>query len=1250
MKKTLSVFLSLLMLLSVSGLPAWAENAVPEVASYAETVAYVRSQLTARNGSFTFRYTGGDWTEPTLDDLCAYGGDAAAGDYLRLSFRALPQYADNGDGTHTVSAAFYTDEEQEAAVDAYVSDVILGCTAETDYDKAAYIYGYLCDNVQFDLENLYNEEDLLKYTAYGAAVNGRAVCQGFATLFYRLALAAGIDCRIVTGTRSDVKHAWNIVKWNGKWYHVDAACGAQLLDPSGYFMRASLDKYTIVYGNETAQEIKNYPFAAVSEEEIVIGALGYLISYTLNNTTGALTVSGTGDVPDGNYSPLLHSVTSAVFEEGITGIPGAFFEDCLFLKEVSFPASMTGIERSAFYYAPSIETITVDGQNPVFHAAGNCLIKTAEKELYVGCKTSEIPSDGSVTGIGEYAFYCKKIQTVTIPDTVTEIGASAFFGAGLTEITIPGSVTSIGEAAFSSNPLTSVTVGAGLRAEIPENAFFNCPYIGEYCVEGNNGCYSAENGVLYNGDGTVLIRYPAAASAESFEIPDSVTTVSEQAFYGSKNLKSVTVPVSVVSLMPSVFSGCEALESVSFAGDLTQIPDAAFNGCVSLAQVNIPTGVTGIGHDAFASCKALTQIILPDSVTEIDENAFYECTSLDEINIPSGVTVIGIRAFRGCRSLSQIVLPAGLTELGDEAFDYCISLQGDIRVPGSVKTVGMNTFLNCKALTSVTLGSGVLQIGYQAFCGCSSLNAVVVPDSVTSIAERAFAESGATLYGVADSYAQTWAEQQNIPFKLICPISGGLHRAVAEDATEATCTESAYSAGEKCADCGAWLTEPEPIGDPLGHSPAEPVQENRTEPTCTQEGAYDNVVRCSRCGEILSSVHEKLAMIPHADGDHNGYCDDCGANICEHPETVLLNERESTCTENGYSGDTVCAVCGVTLTYGTTVFAPGHSPVLAAEAAAATCVDKGHTAQYVCSACGVVTTESEETPTVGHSDADGGGLCDVCLSPVGCEIFGRCGAHLFWFAADDVLVISGSGNSDSFSGGAPWEPYEDQIETVYIREGVGRVYAAGLRSCPALKTVLKSASARVSGVGVPVVSYAFSDGDALLSGAAEYTLYDLLDTAYLLTFDHAVTSLHFETLTLNAADGAEYTEYDILKNGKIIDENHFRIPDGAALTDVRVAPLGYRSFNAVLDAIGRNPDKNLILNITCTDLLPQELKADADLYTEQIAIRFIDEEPSGDDGNGSFLDWIAEQYQATLAALLGLFKKVVKFFKSIFSK
>ena len=120
--------------------------------------------------------------------------------------------------------------------------------------------------------------------------------------------------------------------------------------------------------------------------------------------------------------------------------------------------------------------ITVESGNPAYHSAGNCLIETATKTLVLGCDFSSIPTDGSVTSIGDYAFAnCIWLKSIAIPNGVTRIGAYAFVGCtGLTSITIPKSARSIGYGAFEyCHGLTNVTI-EGSVTRIDYDAFHGC--------------------------------------------------------------------------------------------------------------------------------------------------------------------------------------------------------------------------------------------------------------------------------------------------------------------------------------------------------------------------------------------------------------------------------------------------------------------------------------------------------------------------------------------------------------------------------------------------------------------------------------------------------------------------------------------------------------------------------------------------------------------------------------------------------
>ena len=269
--------------------------------------------------------------------------------------------------------------------------------------------------------------------------------------------------------------------------------------------------------------------------DVQTGKCGKNVTYSLDTTTGVLTISGTGRMTDYSYY------------------------------------------SSPFRYDTRIRVVTIDY---------------------------------SVTSIGDFAFFnCTSLTSVTIPDSVTSIGYAAFKECrSLTSVTIPNSVTIIWDQAFCfCKSLTSITIPNSVTS-IGESEFSRCTSLTSIEVSGNNKNYSSLDGVLFNKDKSELITYPAGKTDGEYEIPNSVTSIGEDAFDGCSSLASVTIPNSV-----------------------TSIGSSAFCYCTSLSSVTIPDSVTSIDQCVFIYCTSLSSVTIPNSVASIDANAFNDCTSLKDV-------------------------------------------------------------------------------------------------------------------------------------------------------------------------------------------------------------------------------------------------------------------------------------------------------------------------------------------------------------------------------------------------------------------------------------------------------------------------------------------------------------------------------------------------------------------------------------------------------------------------------------------
>ena len=443
-------------------------------------------------------------------------------------------------------------------------------------------------------------------------------------------------------------------------------------------------------------------------------------------------------------------------------------------------------ETPAPSFTEGLQFTIVDGTARVYRYKGT------DTEVIIPTKVTYNGNSYNVTAIGDRAFFeCKKLTSITIPNSVTSIGYGAFdicinltsitipnsvtsfgdhaFGGchSLTSITIPDSVTSIGRAAFCyCTNLTSITI-PGSVTSIGNSAFEGCRSLTSIVVDENNQNYKSIDGNLYTKDGSTLIQYAIGKTETSFTIPNSVISIGYRAFYSCKKLTSITIPDSVTSIGEEAFAACTSLTSISIPNSVTSIGDGAFEVCENLTSITIPKGVKSIGFWAFWECTNLT-IYCEKKLKPIKWHAKWNpdkrpvvwgCESSKrsvapkaspvpsfteglEFSIVDGTAIV--TSYKGTGT--KVIIPATITRkrktykvtaIGERAFAGCINLTS-ITIPNGVTCIWKNAFAGCINLTSITIPNGVTCIWEYTFWGCSSLTSITIPERVTFIGESAF--------------------------------------------------------------------------------------------------------------------------------------------------------------------------------------------------------------------------------------------------------------------------------------------------------------------------------------------------------------------------------------------------------------------------------------------------------------------------------------------------------------------------------
>jgi hypothetical protein len=344
---------------------------------------------------------------------------------------------------------------------------------------------------------------------------------------------------------------------------------------------------------------------------------------------------------------------------------------------------------------------------------------------------------------------------VMVPDaingyTVTTIGGSAFESTSVGTVVLPNSITNIQYEAFLyCAKLTNVTIPSSV-IQVQNFAFLGCPLLDNIAVDSQNAFYSSVDGVLFDKNQTMLLQCPETKTG-TYTIPDTVSSIGSEAFYGCGNLTNVMLGRLVSSVSTGggdMFFNCTNLVAITVNTNspfYTGIGGVLFTKNRSslvlypwsrAGYYTIPDGTTSIGYGAFYTRQGLTGVTIPASLTNITDGAFSSCGNLAALNVdgnnPVFSSIDGV-LFDKTQSTLLLYPPAHPTT--------------SYTIPNSVINIHDSSFVDCEKLTSVTIGASVTNIGSYAFLYCNNLTGFFFLGNPPAADPKAFqGDSGATAY------------------------------------------------------------------------------------------------------------------------------------------------------------------------------------------------------------------------------------------------------------------------------------------------------------------------------------------------------------------------------------------------------------------------------------------------------------------------------------------------------------------------
>ncbi len=512
-------------------------------------------------------------------------------------------------------------------------------------------------------------------------------------------------------------------------------------------------------------------------------------------------------------------------------------------------------------YDNNLEHVTIDEENPYFTTIDGVVYNkevTAIEGYPREKKDTHYDIPDTVEAIPD-SFNLKYVETFDFPKNLKKIGTQAFTNSfdTLKDIILPEGLELIESYAFASVDIENLVIPAGVKVEDYafsfadiQNITINCEMdnLVDVFIEGNIGyatvapglkTISSEDGVIFNGDKTVLLKYCTLNPRTEYVVPEGVKEIAEAAFMYSFILKKITFP--------------DSLEKVNRNG---------FGLAINLEEVNFGKGLKTVEYGAFAACEDLKEIILPEGFETVIKSAFAGCYSVERLYIPSTLKNIGLYAFAMLGNAKEITVAPGneilvTDEYGNlytkdmtKLITLCAkSGQKAYKLPETVTAIEPSAFFGSSA-TALNIHEKIdFEVLKESGIGYQSIKTTLLPEEVGEDYPRNYlydmAPSIVTIYGLKGSAAEEYVNEFDGQ-----PIENYYEQDWVFDLTFVDLATHAHTYTETVI----------------------------TPATCLDKGL--NKFTCDCCYEYTT----ELPLTDHTDADANNKCDVCNKTIKEEPK------------------------------------------------------------------------------------------------------------------------------------------------------------------------------------------------------------------------------------------------------------------------------------------------------------------------------------------------------------------------------